>query len=93
MKILGEIWSVEVREEDNELETRFAGMTRYRERRFLLIKQNEQLMKKTMLHELIHVIFDRAGLERNDESNVCRVEHIMWAIMADNKEMMAWILS
>lgn len=93
MRILGETWSVEVRDEDGDLDTRYAGVTNYRHKRIALLRQNPQQMKKTLLHELLHVVFDRSNLEKNSEADVLRCEHVLWAIMADNKEVFEWMLS
>lgn len=96
MRILGETWSVDVVEisgHHKKLGNRYIGMTDYSDRRVLLMSADEPMMKKTMLHELIHLLFDKTELSGNNEGDVVRCENVMWAIMKDNRELFDWIMS
>jgi hypothetical protein len=93
LRILGETWSVEYRNEDQDLDNRYMGTTQYRHRRIVLMEQDEQVMKRVFLHELIHILFDRITLQRNDEDNVVRAEFALWAIMKDNVPAFEWMMS
>lgn len=91
----GERWEIRIVPADpmvDHLDTNYCGKCHYRSHTVILQEREvPQDMRKTLLHEFIHLCSTHAMLKL-EEDVVVRMENAMWALMQDNPRIWAWIL-
>ena len=61
--------------------------TCFRDLRINVRPMQEEVMKRTFLHEVVHAIYDNLGYRIHDEKEVDEMAGALYALIIDNPEM------
>lgn len=86
VKIGGFTYNVE-QTEHIALGINWNGEIIYNELKINIRPGNEARMKQTLLHELIHAIYEYLGYPEHDERRVDELAGALYALIVDNPEM------
>lgn len=72
---------------------KYLGTTNFETRVITLLDNgDEEGMRKTLLHELIHVLYEAIKIQ-HEEKDVLLTESMLWQMLVDNKSEWDWIIN
>ena len=91
IKAFGITWELLLLPVEVALGNTYTGRTEHQELKVSIALGKDYLMRKTALHELIHVADEHAKIDLT-EVQVVRLENSLFALIQDNQELFKWIL-
>ncbi len=86
VKVGGFVYTVE-QTEHITLGCDYGGEILFQELKINIRPGNQKRMEQTLLHEIVHAIYDHLGFKDHDEQKVDMLAGALYALIVDNPEM------